>query len=173
MITGNVSSIDNIIDLSEFEITFSSKPIIHGGAAMEYYGLRKRGSDIDFIISNSDYKKLVSIYLNCKKDMWGDLGLLIGKYELFRSVYRFDYDFFSDGAYEHENFKVISFEKLFLLKALSFKDNPDVVKLTNDFQLMVKYYYDVFRNKDYVDNASKHLDSYLSAINGVIYNDNY
>lgn len=38
MIKGNVNAIAEAIDLSQFGISFSAKPIIHGGAAMEYYG---------------------------------------------------------------------------------------------------------------------------------------
>lgn len=33
--------IENIINLSLFNISFSSKPLVVGGLAMEYYGLRK------------------------------------------------------------------------------------------------------------------------------------
>lgn len=173
MITGYIGNLVNAIDFSEFDITFSAKPIIHGGTAMEYYGLRKRGQDIDFIIANEDYQALAKKYPNNKKDMWGDLGLLIGQYELFRSVYRFDYDFYSEGAIEFDKFKIISFERLFFLKTLSFKHQPEVLKLTNDFELMIKYYNDTFRNKEYVENAMKHMKSYESVPNGTIYNDNY
>jgi hypothetical protein len=173
MITGNIGNLENDIDFSKLGIVFSSKPIIHGGTAMEYYGLRKRGKDIDFVIANEDYQALAKKYPNNKKDMWGDLGVLVGEYELFRSVYRFDYDFYSEGAVEYDRFKIISFERLFFLKALSFKCQPEVLKLTNDFELMVKYYNDTFRNKDYVENAMKHIKSYESAPNGTIYNDKY
>jgi len=41
-----------------------------------------------------------------------------------------------------------------------------------DFHLMVKYY-NTFRNKEYEEYSNKHIDSYLAAVNGVIYNDNY
>lgn len=51
MITGNMRNIENEVDFSHLDITFLSKPIIFGGTAMEYYGIRKRGLDIDFIIT--------------------------------------------------------------------------------------------------------------------------
>ena len=173
MITGNSAVTEAIVDFSHLEISFSSKPVIMGGTAMEYYGLRKRGMDIDCIVSNEDYHKLAEKYPENRKDMWGDLGLMIGQYELFRSVYRFDYDYFSEGAFEYDRYKVMSFEKLFFMKVLAFKNQPEVTKLTRDFELMVKYYEDNFQNRDYVANASKHIDSYLSAPNGVIYNEKY
>ena len=173
MINGDIGILENLVDFSHLGIAFSSKPIIIGGAAMEYYGLRKRGLDIDCIVSNEDYQRLAEKYPGNKKDMWGDLGLLIGQYELFRSVYRFDYDFYSEDAFEYDQYKVISFEKLFFMKTIAFKNQPEILKLTNDFELMIKYYDDNFRNKDYVENTEKHLEAYLSAPNGVILNDNY
>lgn len=173
MITGNASIIENTVDFSHLGITFSSKPIIMGGTAMEYYGMRKRGLDTDCIVSNDDYQVLAKMYPNNKKDMWGDLGVLIGQYELFRSVYRFDYDFYSEGAIEYDQCKVMSLERLFFMKALSYKNQPEVWKLTNDFELMIQYYNDTFRNKEYVENAMKHIKKYESAPNGTIYNDNY
>jgi hypothetical protein len=140
---------------------------------MEYYGLRKRGMDIDFIITEEDYNKLADLYPGNKKDIWGDMSIFTEQYEFFRSVYRFDYNFFAVDAHEYNEFKVISFEKLFLLKTLSFKYSPHVEKLTNDFHLMVKYYFNTFRNKENEEYSNKHIDSYLSAPGGVIYNDNY
>ena len=100
------------------------------------------------------------------------MGIVAGQYELFRSIYRFDYHFFAADAHEYSEFKVISFEKLFLLKTLSFKDSPHIEKMAADFHLMVKYY-NTFRNKEYEEYSNKHIDSYLAAVNGVIYNDNY
>ncbi len=173
MITGNIGNLENEIDISLLGISFSSKPIIHGGAAMEYYGLRKRGSDFDFIITNEDYQALAKKFPDNRKDMWGDLGLLVGRYELFRSVYRFDYDFYSEDAKEYDKFKVISFEKLFLLKALPFNNDSVAWKLANDFHIMVNYCFNTFQNKDYVENAMKHIEKYESAPNGTIYNENY
>lgn len=173
MKTGNVSVIENLIDLSHLGITFSSKPIIMGGLAMEYYGLRKRGQDIDFIISNVDYQVLVQKYPKNKKDIWGDLGLLIGQYELFRSIYRFDYDFYSDGAIEYDQYKVMSFERLFFMKVLAYKNRPEVLKYVNDFELMLNCTFDKFQNKDYVENTMKHIEKYKSVANGIVLNDNY
>lgn len=172
MISGTIGNFETAIDLASLGIEFTSKPIIHGGTAMEYYGLRRRGADFDFIISNDDYQALARKYPANKKDMWGDLGILVGQNELFRSIYRFDYGFFSEGAIEFENFKVISFEKLFFLKSLSFKTSPDVQKLTYDYELMLNYL-DAYRNREFVANAEKHIEDYISALNGTIYNDNY
>lgn len=37
-------------------LRFESKPILIGGMAMEYYGIRKSGADIDLVIRDEDYQ---------------------------------------------------------------------------------------------------------------------
>jgi len=46
------------IDLGNLNYKFKKKPLLVGGKAMEYYGLRKAGEDIDFIVTKKDYNKL-------------------------------------------------------------------------------------------------------------------
>lgn len=173
IITGNKSIIDDSVDLSFLEITFSSKPLIVGGLAMEYYGLRKKGKDIDFIIKNSDYETLANKYPNNRKDKWGDLFVSFNYYEFLRSIFRFDYNFFSDGAVECEKCRVISIEKLFFMKVLAFDNQPEVPKHKQDYRLVFDYFLKMFQNKDYATNANKHIDDYLSAPDGTICNSNY
>jgi len=53
--------VNNIIEeienkISARNLTFTRKPIIIGGKAMEFYGMRK-GADIDLVICNEDYQK--------------------------------------------------------------------------------------------------------------------
>ena len=67
----------DIIDLKQLGIIFNDKPIVIGGMAMEYHGLRKHGDDIDFIVSNCDYLKLEKHFRNSRKDIWGDLGIKV------------------------------------------------------------------------------------------------
>ncbi len=43
----------------------------------------KAGSDIDFIITDEDYQKLAVKYPNQRKDLYGDLGLVIEKFEIW------------------------------------------------------------------------------------------
>ena len=47
----------SLIELNKLDVYFEDKPIVIGGMAMEYYGLRKHGNDIDFIVSNRDSLK--------------------------------------------------------------------------------------------------------------------
>ena len=39
------------IDLSKLNFAFRTRPLLIGGKAMEYYGLRKAGEDINFVIT--------------------------------------------------------------------------------------------------------------------------
>ena len=173
MIQGNKSAIDRVMDLSALGIAFKSRPTVFGGLAMEYYGLRKHGEDIDLFVSNEDYQNLARKYPDCKKDRWGDLGLLIGKYEVWRSVARLDYAFYSDGAIEYEHYKVLSFEKLFFMKAIAYENEPEIPKHADDFRLAINHCYELFRNKEYVAYGMKHTQSYLAAPQGIVYNDRY
>ena len=40
--------------LNKLNYKFKKKPILIGGMALEYYGVRETGHDVDFIISQDD-----------------------------------------------------------------------------------------------------------------------
>lgn len=172
-IIGNECIIHDSVDLSVLGISFLSKPLVVGGLAMEYYGIRNRGKDIDFIISKDDYETLAKKHPDNRKDKWGDLFVSFDHFELLRSIFRLDYDFFSEGAIEYEKCKVISIEKLFFMKVLAFDNQPEVEKHAKDYKLMWDYILKTFQNKDYVAYAMKHTDAYISASDGTICNGNY
>jgi len=46
------------IPLEKIGYHFLHKPLLVGGRAKEYYGIRKSGDDIDLIISKEDYENL-------------------------------------------------------------------------------------------------------------------
>ncbi len=122
------------IDLSGLDFTFTSKPLLIGGKAMEYYGLRKSGNDIDFVITAEDYQRLAAQYPNHLKDLGGDLGVCVAAFEIWKSICLFDYDDLGQGALEIETCRIISLEKLLFLKALGM----DVEKYHHDLELIVK-----------------------------------
>lgn len=165
--------LENRIDLSFLDITFSSMPLIVGGLAMEYYGLRRCGDDIDLIIANDDYQILASKYPDYKVDTWGDLGIRIGRYELLRSISRLDYTFYSDGAFQFEKYKVLSFERLFFMTAAAVRSEPEVQKRVDDFGLALGYYYENYRNNEYAEYAKRHAASYKSMPDGTIFGGRY
>jgi hypothetical protein len=51
-----MSEIINLLadKLKQNNLTFTKKPILIGGMAMEYYGMRKSGKEIDLVICNED-----------------------------------------------------------------------------------------------------------------------
>lgn len=127
------SVIESKIPFHLLDFEFTSKPLLIGGLAMEFYGLRKAGADIDFVITNTDYQRLAQKYPDNKRDLWGDLGVCIHGFEIWRSINWFDYDFLSDGAKEMGKYLVVSFEKLFFMRVLAM----EVEKYRNDLKLMV------------------------------------
>ena len=71
------------IDLSKLNFAFRTRPLLIGGKAMEYYGLRKAGEDIDFVITAEDYAHLAQMYPEEDlKDLWGDLGVCVDEFEI-------------------------------------------------------------------------------------------
>ena len=150
------------------DFKFSQKPIIIGGMAMEYYGLRKSGIDIDVVICDSDYQKLSQLYPEKRKDIYGDLGVIIEPFEIWRSIALLDYDFYKSEAVEHENVKMVSLDRLLLMRGFAL----EVEKYLKDFNLIIEHYYENFRNKEYLSDAKQHIPSY-NKFNGVIFGGKY
>ena len=122
------------IDLARLNYTFSTKPLLIGGMAMEYYGLRPSGADIDFVITPPDYFRLAAQYPDHLKDLGGDLGVCVFEFEIWKSICLFGYDFLSYNAIELDDFLTISLEKLLFLKALGMQEE----KYHRDLELIVK-----------------------------------
>jgi hypothetical protein len=121
------------IDLSRIDFTFTAKPLLIGGMAMEFYELRPSGADIDFVITPEDYQRLAARYPDHLKDLYGDLGVCVDQFEIWRTICLFGYDFLSQGAVELDAYRVISLEKLLFLKALAMR----VEKYHRDLELIV------------------------------------
>lgn len=148
---------------------FLDKPVIVGGLAMEYYGLRKHGDDIDFIVTDRDYQRLKVKFPNNRKDVWGDFGILVNGFELFRSIYKFDHAHYSLGAIELTNYKVVSIDLLFRMKVFALGVAP---KHAADVELL-KGYYQQFQNQEYQSYMDRHLERYTTSENGIFFGINY
>ena len=124
------------IDLTKINYSFFHKPLLIGGKAMEYYELRKAGKDIDFVISTEDYEGLKKKYPDpkCHRDLFGDLGVMVEEFEIWKCICLFDYEFLSENAIEKEEYLIISLEKLLFLKALAMKEE----KYHRDLELIVQ-----------------------------------
>lgn len=132
---------------------FQTKPLLVGGLAMEFYGLRKSGPDVDFILEKNDHLKLKAklqhegLKILPKKhqsgykktpqlvNLFGDHGILIYEFEIWDQICGFDYYELSYKALTKSHCKIISLEKLLLMKALAIDKNP---KYLQDVKLIVK-----------------------------------
>lgn len=122
------------IDFEKLNYKFKHKPLLIGGMAMEYYGLRKAGADIDFVIHPDDHRLLLEQYPNNVKDLWGDIGICEFEFEIWNQICTFDYEYLKTDAIEEENYIVISLEKLLFLKSLAM----EIPKYHKDLELVVK-----------------------------------
>lgn len=121
------------ISLDKLDYAFKKKPLLFGGHAMQYYGLRHAGSDIDFIADKEDVVNLISLYPTRVKDIYGDLGVCPQEFEIWKTVHYFDYDFYRVGAIEKDSYLVISIEKLLFMKTMA----KNVEKNQRDMDLIV------------------------------------
>jgi hypothetical protein len=154
-------------------VSFSSKPLVFGGLAMEYYGLRKHGGDIDLLITNKDYQLLADRYPDERIDIWGNLGVILERYSFFRSVGHLDYGFYAAGAVECGDFMVISFDRLFFMAAAAMRSEPNVPKRKDDFELVFWANYDRCKNPEYIQYTEEHRSIYQRVPNGTIYGGKY
>jgi hypothetical protein len=122
------------LNLSVFDYKFINKPLLIGGKAMEYYGLRKAGLDIDLVIHNEDHKILKHIFPKNIKDLFGDIGICEYGFEMWNQICTFDYDYLKNDAIEEKDYLIVSLEKLMFLKALAM----EIPKYHKDLELIVK-----------------------------------
>lgn len=122
------------IGLEKLNYRFAHKPLLVGGMAMEYYGLRKAGDDVDLVIHPEDHAVLVRKYPDHIKDLYGDIGICEFGFEIWNQICTFDYHYLSEKAIEEEDHLVISLEKLLFMKALAM----EIPKYHKDLELIVK-----------------------------------
>ena len=154
--------------LEEEGLCFRKKPILIGGMAMEYYGMRKSGLDIDLVVCDDDYQMLARKYPEKRKDLWGDLGVVIGEFEIWRSIALLDYDFYCKDAIDEEIALVVSLDRLLFMRVIAM----DVEKYMNDLKIMKEYYYENFRNQNFLCEANLHKLSYEEK-NGAVFGGEY
>lgn len=146
------------INLSNYN--FKQKPLVVGGLALEYYGIRQNGHDFDYIVSSEDWKILKEIYpenINLfggetEKDVDATINLenMNEHIDLISTLYQFNYDYLSKFSIEFKSYKVISLPMLLLVKSLAAVYNNHE-KSQRDQKLIV----DFIVNKQYpnLDNC--------------------
>lgn len=122
------------IDFSVLNVSFSQKPLIIGGKAMEYYGLREAGNDIDIVICKEDFVKLALSHPHSLKNIWGDLGVVIGTFECWKTIQCLNYQELIQDVIQENDYAVLSLEKL-LLQKVQVKNDP---KSEKDVALIAK-----------------------------------
>jgi hypothetical protein len=123
------------IPLEKLAYRFQDKPLFIGGKAMEYYGLRKAGADIDLVLSLSDHTNLKQQYPYHIKDLYGDIGICEFEFEIWNQICRYDYEELKVGAIEDSTMLIISLEQLLFLKTLAIKEQKyyqDVLLLVDE-----------------------------------------
>ena len=132
------------LNLELLNHTFVHKPLLIGGMAMEYYGLRKAGADIDLVVHPDDHAALVKRFPDHIKDIYGDIGVCEYGFEIWNQICTFDYEYLSEHAAEESDFLVVSLEKLLFLKALGM----EIPKYHRDMELIVKKILDIAYNTE-------------------------
>ncbi len=123
------------IPLEKLAYQFRDKPLLIGGKAMEYYGLRRAGADIDLVISSHDHANLKRQYPDHIKDLYGDIGICEFGFEIWNQICRYDYEELKAGAIDEPSLLIISLERLLFLKTLAIKHEKyykDVLLLVDE-----------------------------------------
>lgn len=121
------------LNLQVLQFTFIHKPLLIGGKAMEYYGLRKAGADVDLVIHERDHRALLLKYPDNVKNLYGDIGICEFGHEIWNQICTFDYEFLRANAIEESGFLVVSLERLLFLKALAM----EIPKYHKDLEMVV------------------------------------
>ena len=154
--------------LPTLDFAFEKPPIVIGGMAMEYYGMRKSGADIDLVVCDADYHKLVQKHPKKRKDIYGDFGVVIEPFEIWRSIALLDYDFWGRDAIDFGDMKMISIDRLLFSRVSAM----EVQKYLDDLKLIKEYYYQNDRNLAFLQEAETHIPSYEKN-SGIVWGGNY
>lgn len=151
------------IPLCKLNYTFGKKPLLVGGKAMEYYGLRQAGADIDFIADQEDVYNLIKQHPERVKDLWGDLGVCPFEFEIWKSICLLTYADLCENAVDEGDFLVISLEKLLLMKALAMS----IEKYRIDTELIAQELHN--RQDQSFDQVTVENMDFISHIQGITY----
>lgn len=121
-------------ELCRLDHRFERKPLLIGGKAMEYYGLRKAGDDIDYVIGAEDHRQLVRKYPDNVKDIYGDIGVCVDGLEMWNRICLFEYEFLSEDCIDLGDICVAHLHKQLLLKAMAMKH----AKYRRDLELIAE-----------------------------------
>lgn len=169
---------DIVLAMHQEGLVFSTPPVVIGGRAMEWYGLRTSGADIDLVVTEIDYRRLAAAYPEKRKDIYGDLGVVIGPFEIWRSIALLDYTFFAEGSRDlpadttdaslPAGLRMVSLDRLLFSRVSAI----DVPKYHADLLLLRDHFYRTFQNPAFLADASMHEADY-QAHGGTIWGGRY
>jgi acyl-CoA synthetase (AMP-forming)/AMP-acid ligase II len=146
------------IEICKVPYKFLDNPLVIGGKAMEYYGLRKSGDDIDLILSERDFEALEKQMPQNAGQMDIDHCIRYRNFEMWKTIRNFGYEFYSKQAIPQNGFSVISVERLVWLKALYIKEEKSIRDLgfISDYVMRKQYkqYLKNITHKISLDNVS-------------------
>ena len=98
------------------------------------------------------------MYPDNRKDIWGDLGVILEPFEIWRCIMLMDYDFYIKDAIDEKITYVVSLDRLLLMRVLAM----DTPKYMDDLKMIKDYYCRTFYNKDFAKVQEKYLELYKS-----------
>ena len=127
---------------------FKQKPLVVGGLALQFYGIRQAGHDFDYMVSFEDWEKLKLLYLDninlfggkTEKDVDATINLDKNNehIDLISTLYQFNYDYLQQSSIEYKDFRIISLPMLLMVKTLAAINNNHE-KSKRDQKLIVDF----------------------------------
>ncbi len=123
----------------ESHLSFHHKPLLVAGGAMDYHGVRKRGTDYDFVVSLEDFFTLYSDHhQGYRKSDLGDEVITIGVYEFYASFAGLPYEQLNKNAVKQGNYLIISLPYLLFMAFTLSEHEPDNQKRRRDVALLLR-----------------------------------
>jgi hypothetical protein len=125
---------------------FIKPPLVVGGLALEYYGIRKTEHDYDYVVSREDWKKLKKLHPDkinlfggkTEKEIDATINLKNLNVDLISTLFQYNYNYLSKCSVNKNKYKIISLDKLLLLKTLGAVHNKHS-KSIKDLEKIVKH----------------------------------
>ena len=91
---------------------FKKSPLVVGGLAMEYYGIRKTGHDFDYMVSPADWKILKKLHPDkinlfggeTENDIDATINLKNVNVDLIKTLYQHNYNYLSKGSINFKSY---------------------------------------------------------------------
>lgn len=124
--------------LETFPFAITLKPLLIGGKAMHYYGLRA-GNDSDFLIPKEEFRRVrLHFPERLFTSVYGDAGIRVGEYEFYESQFGLIYFQLERNAIDRHDYLLVHLEFLLFLKTLTMVYEPENQKARHDLGLLMQ-----------------------------------